>query len=404
MPIKKKTFGSRGEVYKGLAIKTSGNLRKLDLKLNKNGKIVSKKKSNQIIKRNKNNKKRLLYKGGNNKENKDLEVFKENLVTYIYKIYSTFKITKNRTVTSKKDKEFIQKCEDLINKYVKNIDYYIFRLISNFKIEFLDIKYQFINKILFLLFKYTKRKENKLKSSFFDFGDLYFNENYSSTRFNNGIIKKINRQSNIMNHDFILKPYSLDKIKNSIETYIKLVFKKHKNFNINKKKTRFIKEKIKEKKSTNYIKEKISINTKNINHKNINSKRLGNKEGKSGTPYKVSVLISNNIDPSNNKIKYQFVTKDTKIKNKEKYKVDKYNNRIILKLNNFDTQTLIGLILMYHTTPYYCHNVLQNYDAFIVENKGFNLLEKADGELQDLFDSNIINDIRPFIIFKVFFS
>lgn len=40
-----KTVGSRSEVMHGTALRTSGNLRKRDLKYNKHGRIVSKKRS-----------------------------------------------------------------------------------------------------------------------------------------------------------------------------------------------------------------------------------------------------------------------------------------------------------------------------------------------------------------------
>jgi len=56
MTIKLKTFGSRAEVMHGNAKKTSGGLTKVQLKYNKNGKIVSKKastaakRSNNLVK------------------------------------------------------------------------------------------------------------------------------------------------------------------------------------------------------------------------------------------------------------------------------------------------------------------------------------------------------------------
>lgn len=45
MPTHKKTVGSRAEVMHGTAHHTSGGLQKKDLKYNKQGRIVSKKKS-----------------------------------------------------------------------------------------------------------------------------------------------------------------------------------------------------------------------------------------------------------------------------------------------------------------------------------------------------------------------
>jgi len=44
-PRKQRVVGSRAQVMNGSALKTPGNLRKKDLKYNKNGRIVSRKRS-----------------------------------------------------------------------------------------------------------------------------------------------------------------------------------------------------------------------------------------------------------------------------------------------------------------------------------------------------------------------
>ena len=51
-PMKQRVVGSRAQVMNGNALKTPGNLRKKDLKYNKQGRIVSKKRSARAKKEN----------------------------------------------------------------------------------------------------------------------------------------------------------------------------------------------------------------------------------------------------------------------------------------------------------------------------------------------------------------
>ena len=51
-PMKQRVVGSRAQVMNGTALKTPGNLRKKDLKYNKQGRIVSKKRSARAKKEN----------------------------------------------------------------------------------------------------------------------------------------------------------------------------------------------------------------------------------------------------------------------------------------------------------------------------------------------------------------
>ena len=51
-PRKQRVIGSRAQVMNGSALKTPGNLRKKDLKYNKQGRIVSKKRSARAKKEN----------------------------------------------------------------------------------------------------------------------------------------------------------------------------------------------------------------------------------------------------------------------------------------------------------------------------------------------------------------
>lgn len=51
-PRKQRVVGSRAQVMNGSAVKTPGNLRKKDLKYNKQGRIVSKKRSARARKEN----------------------------------------------------------------------------------------------------------------------------------------------------------------------------------------------------------------------------------------------------------------------------------------------------------------------------------------------------------------
>ena len=51
-PMKQRVVGSRAQVMNGSALKTPGNLRKKDLKYNKQGRIVSKKRSARAKKEN----------------------------------------------------------------------------------------------------------------------------------------------------------------------------------------------------------------------------------------------------------------------------------------------------------------------------------------------------------------
>ena len=77
-----KNIGSRLEVMKGKARKTSGGLTKKNLKYDKNGKIISKKISNMMKLRNK------MYRGGTpNKVNNNNKNVNNNKTNNIYIIY-----------------------------------------------------------------------------------------------------------------------------------------------------------------------------------------------------------------------------------------------------------------------------------------------------------------------------
>ena len=67
--IKMKKIGTRLQVFKGIAVQTSGKLKKKDLVKNKTGKIVSKKKQS-LAKQKSNLKGLLLNQGGKPKQKK----------------------------------------------------------------------------------------------------------------------------------------------------------------------------------------------------------------------------------------------------------------------------------------------------------------------------------------------
>ena len=159
----------------------------------------------------------------------------------------------------------------------------------------------------------------------------------------------------------------------------------------------------------NYNNSNTTINTGSIskNHVLYKIKRLG-KKGKSGIPYMI-IPINKNHDLKSSIA----VTKYTKSKHisrtkpgkpvKRKYigPDDDFSNKIIfLKhnqkiidvylLSNFMEQTCVGLVIMQLNDNEILRTcILQTYDAFICKKIGFNLLEKADGTLDEVLNKNL---------------